>query len=279
MVFVSDACNDRMQSFRFDGTLVTEWGSQGTADRQFRGPYGVAILQKHFTRDWVFVTDGLNHRIQVFDVDGSFIRKWGSKGQGDGQFNVPASVAVLARSQDRGYPTQDLVFVADLCNYRVQVFGLDGTFIRKWGTPGSEDGQFKGPHGIAVHPTRDLIFISDCDNHRIQAFRSDGTFLFKWGSKGSADGQFLSPGYLALHPTRDLLFAVDCENHRVQVFDLDGSFLCKWGLKGEADGEFVYPTGVSVHHTNNMVYVGEEFRVQAFSLFPSSRKRKRISDS
>ena len=54
-----------------------------------------------------------NHRVQVFSlVDGNFLRQWGSEGDG---------IAV-----DQGG-----VFVADTNNHRVQVFQLDGTFVRE----------------------------------------------------------------------------------------------------------------------------------------------------
>ncbi len=292
LVFVCDTDNARMQSFRHDGTLVKQWGSHGAAAGEFDTIRDMAILENHPTRNWIFITDCLNHRVQVFDVDGVFIRKWGIEGRGDGQFMYPCGVAVLARSQDRilvrsqdgvlqnlqKHPTQGLVYIADSWNHRVQVFDLDGTFIRKWGVKGSDNGQFNYPYGIAVHPTRDLIFISEEGGHRIQVFRSDGTFLYKWGAKGSADGQFACADFLALHPIRNLVFVVDHQHHRVQIFDLEGTFVCKWGVEGDADGEFCYPSGVSVHQTNDMVYVSDEHRVQAFSLFPAIRKKSKILD-
>ncbi len=229
LVFAVNAQTNRMQSFRSDTTIVKQWGSLGSADGKFSG-LAVLAQSQDPTRNCIFVADSWNHRIQVFDVEGSFVHKWGSQCKGDGQFCYPCGIAVLARSQDGSYPTQDLVFVADSDNQRIQVFGSNGTFIRKWGSEGEGDGQFKFPYGVAVHPTRDLIFISD--GHRIQAFRSDGAFLYQWGSKGSADSQFSFPHHLAIHPTRNLLFVVDCCNHRVQVFALDGFFVCKWGIVG-----------------------------------------------
>ncbi len=305
ILFAADAFNDRMLSFRRDGTTVKQWGSKGSGDGQFNNPRGVAVLawspdrglvqpqdrslaqsqdrvfarspdrglQNHLTSNWIFVADCWNHRIQVFDVDGSFIRKWGSFGQADGQFYFPRGVAVLQK-----HPTQNLVYVTDSGNNRVQIFTVEGTFVRKWGTKGSCDGQFNYPRGVAVHPTRDLVFICD-ENHRIQAFRSDGTFLYKWGSEGSkdsADGKLKYPHALALHPTRDLLFVVDSGNYRVQIFDLDGAFVCKWGVQGEGSREFVDPMCISVNPSTDMVYVGDRYRIQVFSLFSTSRKRKYV---
>jgi len=241
--------------------------------------------------DMVFITDAGCHCVQSFRSDGTMIAQWGSYGFDDGEFFGPWGLAVLARSQDRilarskdrGHPTRDEVYVVDSWNNRIQVFSLEGVFLRKWGSSGNGDGQFDHPCGVTVlarsqdrgHPTQDLIFVSEYHGHRIQAFRSDGIFLFKWGLRGSADGQFSHPEHLSLDSNRDLLFVADTQNHRVQVFELDGSFMCKWGSKGRADGEFVFPSSVAVHPTNHVVYVSDEHSVQAFSLFRTTRKRKR----
>ncbi len=269
LVFVADAYNDRIQSFRGDGTPVKQWGEFGKDNGQFFNPRSVAV---HSGRNHIFVADCQNCRIQVFDVDGAFVRKWGSLT--DRQFHFPSSVAILARSQDQSlqnHSAQDRVYVAD--NIHIHVFSLDGLFLLKWRI--RDESQFDSKFNVAVHPTRDLIFVADESGYRIQTFRRDGTFLFKWGSQGKADGQFQCPAFLAIHPTRDLLLVTECFGVRVQVFDLDGTFICKWD---QADGQNYYsPLGIAVHPTKDMVYISDEHRIQAFSLFPTIRKRKRIS--
>jgi DNA-binding beta-propeller fold protein YncE len=54
------------------------------ADR-FHGPVGVDVDSKGN----VFVTEPVEERIQKFNNTGTFIRKWGSQGLGDGQFQYP----------------------------------------------------------------------------------------------------------------------------------------------------------------------------------------------
>ncbi len=269
-VCLIDSKNNQIHNFLRDGTLIKRWGSEGPANGQFWHPMGVAL---HSTLNWIIVSDTFNHRIQVFDLNGTFIRKWGSQGTGDGQFRYPLGVAVFAWPQNRDHPTQDLIYVAD--NNRVQVFTMEGVFIRTWNTKDRSDGQIGSPCGVAVHPTRDIVFISDSSEHNIQAFRRDGSFLFKWGSEGSANGQSMFPGYLSIHPTRDLLFVADSYNHRVHVFNLDGSFVCNYGSKGQGHGEFTGPIGVALHPSTETVYVSDDHSIQAFSLFPTGQKNKR----
>ena len=62
-----------------------------------------------------------------FSSDGQVLRTWGSKGNGDGQFDDPTSVAVDT--------TNNRVYVADPINLRIQVFDSDGKFLTKWSVP------------------------------------------------------------------------------------------------------------------------------------------------
>ena len=64
--------------------------------------------------DNVYVKDK-NHRIQVFDSQGRFLRKWGTEGSGAGQFNIPAYIALALDGEGN-------VYMADVENQRIQVF-------------------------------------------------------------------------------------------------------------------------------------------------------------
>ena len=59
------------------------------------------------------VCDANNHSIQVFEVNGKFLGKFGSKGNKVGQFNGPSSSAVFSDGR---------IVVTDFHNHRVQIF-------------------------------------------------------------------------------------------------------------------------------------------------------------
>ena len=59
------------------------------------------------------VCDTFNHRIQVFDLSGKFVAKFGTKGSGMGEFNRPVSAAVLSDGK---------IVVSDNNNSRIQIF-------------------------------------------------------------------------------------------------------------------------------------------------------------
>jgi tripartite motif-containing protein 71 len=92
------------------------------------------------------------------------------------------------------------------------------SFITKWGSPGTADGQFDFPEGVALDSS-DNVYVVDAlgGNHRIQKFYSDGTFITKWGSFGKGDGQFHFPSGVAVDSSGNV-YVADIENNRIQKF-------------------------------------------------------------
>jgi hypothetical protein len=106
-IYVTDPLNYRVQKFTYNGetnvvTYVTQWGSNGTADGQFKNPEYIAVDKDTGN---VYVSDPQLHRVQVFDSNGTFLYKFGVPGSGDAQFNKPHGIAI-------DYVT-DHVYVAD----------------------------------------------------------------------------------------------------------------------------------------------------------------------
>jgi len=231
--------------------FLTEWGSYGTGDGQFRYPQCLATDSSGN----VYVTDYWNHRVQKFDSNGNFITKWGSSGSGDGQFNDPVGIAI---------DSSDYVYVADSWNDRVQKFDSDGNFVTKWGSSGSGDGQFNTSFGIAVD-SAGYIYVTDRENDRIQKFTSDGTFVTKWGSQGSGNGQFDGSVNIATDSAGDV-YIVEIGSDRVQKFTSNGIYITQWGSLGTGDGQFDNPSGIAID-SSGYVYVtdGKNDRVQKFT--------------
>ena len=71
------------------------FGSPGNADGQFNGPSGVSVDPR---TSHIVVADQDNHRVQVFDSEGRFVRKFGSQGTAAGRFSGPVGVSVDPRS-------------------------------------------------------------------------------------------------------------------------------------------------------------------------------------
>ena len=108
-IYVADVENNRIQKFSPNGTFLTKWGGNGSADGQFNGPYGITTD----SMDNIYVADYHNNRIQKFSSNGTFLTKWGERGSADGQFNHPSAITT---------DSIDNIYVADVLNFRIQKF-------------------------------------------------------------------------------------------------------------------------------------------------------------
>jgi sugar lactone lactonase YvrE len=86
----------------------------------------------------------VNSRIVKFTKDGTFIKAWGKKGTGPGEFNLPHSIVFDSRGR---------LLVADRSNKRIQLFDQEGTFIEEWK-------QFGEASGLFVKPD-DTLYVTD----------------------------------------------------------------------------------------------------------------------
>lgn len=182
------------------------------------GPRGIASD----SAGRLYVADTLNHRIAVFDGNGTFVRAWGSAGSGQGQFSSRDSPQGLTVGPD------GKVYVADTWNQRIEVFTGSGVFIRQWGTGGNGTSQFFGPRSVAVSPNG-RVYVADTGNERIQIFSATGKYISSFGSRGTAKGQFDEPSSVAVDANGHV-YVSDFWNQRVQVFNLDGRFLRSWSV-------------------------------------------------
>jgi hypothetical protein len=234
-VYVADTHHHRIQVFDSEGNFVRGLGSRRSAATARNGlfflPHAVAVDSKTN----VYVADTGKAQVQVFDSSGKFLRKWGSYGTGDGQFNSVYGVAVDGSGN---------VYVADMRNHRVQVFDSSGNFLNKWGSKGAGNGQFYFPESISVDASGS-VYVAETGNKRVQVFDSSGNFLKKIGSPGTGDGQFRHPQRIAIG-TGGNVYVTGTANHRIQVFNGAGEFFSKWGSLGTGDGQFNNPYGIAI---------------------------------
>jgi len=127
-------------------------------------------------------------------------------------------------------------------------------FVTKWGTPGSGDGQFQNPRGIAVDSSGN-VYVVDAANYRIQKFDSTGKFLAKWGTPMYGNGWSGPSSYVAIDSSGNV-YVTNPGLHWITKFSSNGTLLAKWGTPGSGDGQFSYPEGVAVDSSGN-VYVAE----------------------
>jgi sugar lactone lactonase YvrE len=142
--------------------------------------------------------------------------------------------------------------------------GSSYEFALKWGSPGTGDGQFNAPRGIAVDASG-YVYVADTDSNRIQKFTGSGAFIAKWGIAGTGDGQVISPWGMTVD-NAGFLYVIETGNNRVQKFTSTGSFVSKFGTPGTGDGQFNQPRWLAVDASGN-IYVSDQmnYRIQKFN--------------
>lgn len=140
------------------------WGMSGTGPGELKEPIGIDIKEKE-----VFISEGGNNRIQVFDLNGNFLRMFGHKGTGLGELGRPMLMDIR----------NGKVYVTEYHNDRIHIFNLRGDPITTIGSSGSGPGQLDSPGGVDIDK-EGRLYVADFFNHRVQVFAPDGSFLRKW---------------------------------------------------------------------------------------------------
>ena len=196
----------------------------------------------------IYIVDGVNNKIRVFDQNGGPVSSFGRQGSGNGEFRYPLGIDIDALGN---------VYVADSGNHRVQIFDPDGGFIAGLKAP-PQKAHAADPTDVAVDDTRNRCYVVDNDNHRILLYDLAQRKLIKtYGTPGTGKRAFRYPFLITLDQAQ-YLYIVDVINTRVQVLNPDGLFVNFIGGWGVEKGELFRPKGVALDKKNR-VYVSDSW--------------------
>jgi DNA-binding beta-propeller fold protein YncE len=142
-----DGKGHTVTEFTPEGKVLMTLGKPGVAGDgpdTFNRPSGVVVAPDGD----IFVSDGKggdsNARIVKFSKDGKFIKSWGKKGSGPGEFGELHGIAMDSRGR---------LFVADRGNNRIEIFDREGNFLDQWA-------QFSRPTAVVIDKN-DTIYVPD----------------------------------------------------------------------------------------------------------------------
>ncbi len=150
--YVSDGYgNARVHKYSPEGKLLFSWGESGTDPGQFNIAHNIATDKD----GWVYVADRENHRVQVFDANGTFETQWVNMARPSGLYIDQASettyIGEIGSAIGANAEARQL-------GSRVSIYNTKGELLARLGDqpPGEAPGQFISPHGISIDSHGDI---------------------------------------------------------------------------------------------------------------------------
>lgn len=223
----------------------TFYKSLGNNTSQLSDPSGVRQLLSGFTGKEEVIVEGMysnDPRIRKYDLRGESMLGFGlAHGGEEGQFNNARGIEVR----------EDIIYVVDSGNKRVQVFDEYGTYQSSFNT--EADGT---PYGIYIDQDNQIIYIIDIVNNNCQIYSLGGGFIKSFGSLSSPNG---------ITGAGSKIYIADTGNNKIQIFDIDGEFVSEFGSAGNENGEFNSPTDIEIIKNRLFVTDRGNYRIQVFN--------------
>src|SRR5260370_29804679 len=190
-VWIVDDEVDQVFEFTHDGKQLVmtlgEHGVGGEDDKHFVRPTDIAWLPD----GTFFITDGyVNTRVVKFDKNGKYLMRWGKRGNGPGQLNLPHSIAIDAKRK---------LYVADRSNSRIQIFDENGKYLDEWDN-------VRSPYDILMTADQ-YLWVADGVSNKFLKYDLNGKLLYSWGTYGSFPGAFWVVHQFSIDPPGNLYAA------------------------------------------------------------------------
>ena len=251
-MLIADNKKRILNLYSAEGDLLDDYSSALFAGEwDFKNPAAVSFSE---FENRVYVLDSGNHRVVILNAEtGDPLFSFSGKGHTPGLLYQPKGLVIA----------DDELFISNSSKNHIQVFSLDGEYLRLIESSGSQpafkstgdlfyiknklllvdplsasifsfDSQDKGsgylsakpdklvPGGIAM--SNKFFFLSNTVNHKIELFSLSGDYLGSFGGFGFAESYFYAPRALIVDDGGNL-YVCDDKNGRVQKFDSENKFL------------------------------------------------------
>jgi NHL repeat len=250
--------------------------------------------------DNIWVADKGSDMVIKFDPDGRVVMVFGRKQESSDEGTeplkhpnppLPPVDGMFRQVTDMAWDAAGNTYISDgYINSRIAKVDKNGNWLKSWGEPGDQPGQFNTPHSIAVDADGN-VYVADRGNRRVQVFDGDGKFLrqitidvpFDPNAPVPIGGrpklpitgnQAMAPGapwaICITPPPNQVLFASDGYPGRIYKLGLDGKVLGFLGESGKQPKQFGWIHEIACPSQNEL-FVGEllNWRVQKLILEPA----------
>jgi len=247
--------------------------------------------------DNIWVTDKGSDMVIKFNPEGRVVLVFGRKQEASDEGTeplkhvkppLPPVDGMFRQVTDVAWDASGNAYISDgYVNSRIAKVDKEGNWLKSWGEPGDQPGQFNVPHSIAVD-AQNNIYVADRGNRRIQVFNTDGKFLRQFtidvpapadarpaiGNKPASTTGTMSPGApwtLCITPgPNQVLYTSDAFPGRIYKLSLDGKVLGVLGKSGKQLGQFGWIHEIACPSADEL-YVAEllNWRIQKLVLEPA----------
>jgi DNA-binding beta-propeller fold protein YncE len=247
--------------------------------------------------DNIWVADKGSDMVIEFNPDGRLVMVFGRKqeasDEGTGPVKhpkppLPPVDGMFRQVTDMAWDAAGNTYISDgYINSRIAKVDRDGNWLKSWGEPGDQPGQFNTPHSIAVD-AQGRVYVADRGNRRIQVFDGDGKLLRQItidvpvdpnarpaiGNKPTQTTGTMAPGApwaVCITPApNQVLYTSDAFPGRIYKLSLEGKVLGVLGESGKQLKQFGWIHEIACPSENEL-YVAEllNWRVQKLILEPA----------
>jgi hypothetical protein len=280
----------QLLEFAADGKFVREIGHNLYA-------WSFAHAVKIDKQDNIWVADKGSDMVIKFNPEGRVVWVFGRKQEASDEGTealrhvkppLPPIDGMFRQVTDMTWDLDGNTYISDgYVNSRVAKVDKHGNWVKSWGEPGDQPGQFSVPHSIAAD-AQGNIYVADRGNRRIQVFDTDGKFLRQFsidvplkpdahpaiGNRPTQTTGTMSPGApwaICITPgPNQVLYASDAFPGRIYKLSLEGKILGVFGEAGKQPKQFGWIHEMACPSENEL-YVAEllNWRVQKLILEPS----------
>jgi hypothetical protein len=283
----------QLLEFSADGKFLREIGHNLYA-------WSFAHTVKVDKDDNIWVTDKGSDMVIKFNPEGRVAMVLGRKQEASDEGTAPLKHpkpplppvdGMFRQVTDVAWDAAGNTYISDgYINSRIAKLDKDGNWLKSWGKPGDQPGQFSTPHSIALD-AEGKVYVADRGNRRIQVFDADGKFLRRIiidvpfdpnarpaiGNKPELPilgAQTMAPGapwaICITPPPNQVLYSSDGYPGRIYKLGLDGKVLGVLGESGKQLKQFGWIHEIACPSANEL-YVSEllNWRVQKLILEPS----------
>ena len=197
IIAVSDQGSHQVKKYSLQGELLSVIGCRGNKNGQFNYPRGLAFNNNKL----LYVLDGWNCRVQVFQQDDTFAFLFGNKGSNPGQFQNPIKIVIDHNNN---------VLVTDVNANCITIFTNIGEFIQTINT--------YRPCAITISPTGYLIIGHNVDDNKnlITIWSPTYKLINQFGKMGSKQDECYGIRGISSDST-GTIYVAQKNNHGLQI--------------------------------------------------------------